>query len=376
VTTLLELTVAVTVGAAFGAALERAGLGNSTKLLGQFRGTDFTVFQVMFTALLTAALGLFWLGVAGAIDLAAIQAPATSGNLLIGIWPTGQLLGGLVFGVGFAIAGLCPGTSCVAAASGKADGFAALVGIAAGMFATGMALSGSSQDGPIAPIQATSARIAQPVPSLPDLLSLDSGTTLLLLTTGAAAVFVLVGLLENRRAGRRPADADRQPLARRACLAIGLAAALGAAAHGGPRFVEPGDLARALRDRREAFDLVDARDAAAYAAGHVPGARRLAEGEEPRAADGGRPIVLTAGRWPGPLPRGARLLRGGYDGPGGWVDRILEPILPLDASRADRATWVDRAALSRYFGGSPTMATTLAEELAPRATAARFRRGC
>ena len=68
-TPLLDVAAAVLLGAAFGAALERAGLGNATKLLGQFRGTDFTVFQVMFTALLTAGLGLFWLGVAGEIDL-------------------------------------------------------------------------------------------------------------------------------------------------------------------------------------------------------------------------------------------------------------------------------------------------------------------
>ena len=43
-------------------------------------------------------------------------------------------------GVGFALAGLCPGTSCVAAASGRADGAATVGGFFAGVLATGALL--------------------------------------------------------------------------------------------------------------------------------------------------------------------------------------------------------------------------------------------
>ena len=48
-----------------------------------------------------------------------------------------QLVGGIVFGVGFALAGLCPGTSCVAAATGRGDGFAVVGGHAVGSPAHG-----------------------------------------------------------------------------------------------------------------------------------------------------------------------------------------------------------------------------------------------
>jgi uncharacterized membrane protein YedE/YeeE len=50
-----------------------------------------------------------------------------------------QIAGGLIFGAGFALAGLCPGTSCVAAASGRGDGLAVLAGLFAGVLVSGLA---------------------------------------------------------------------------------------------------------------------------------------------------------------------------------------------------------------------------------------------
>ena len=43
-TTRVALAIAAGCGVAFGAALERAGLGSARKLVGQFYGTDLTVF--------------------------------------------------------------------------------------------------------------------------------------------------------------------------------------------------------------------------------------------------------------------------------------------------------------------------------------------
>jgi uncharacterized membrane protein YedE/YeeE len=44
------------------------------------------------------------------------------------------VLGGVVFGFGFVLAGLCPGTSCVAVFTGKLDGLAVFAGMFAGLF--------------------------------------------------------------------------------------------------------------------------------------------------------------------------------------------------------------------------------------------------
>ena len=113
------------IGLAFGWFLERGGLGHAPKLAGQFYLRDLTVFKVMFSALLTAMLGAFWLDRLGFLDLRLVYLPET--------FVAPQAVGGVLFGIGFVLAGLCPGTSCVAAAAGKLDGFATIAGILAGI---------------------------------------------------------------------------------------------------------------------------------------------------------------------------------------------------------------------------------------------------
>ena len=130
-----EIVIAVAIGIAFGFALERAGLGDARKLAGQFYFTDLTVLKVMFSAIVTAMLGAFWLARLGVIDLAKIYLPET---FLIP-----QLAGGLLFGIGFVIAGLCPGTSCVAAASGRGDGAFVMLGMFSGVLVTGLTVRSS-----------------------------------------------------------------------------------------------------------------------------------------------------------------------------------------------------------------------------------------
>ena len=121
------LVVAVGVGFGFGFVLERAGFGRAQKLVAQFYGTDMTVFKVMFGAIVTAMLGAVVLSGIGLMDLRAVSATAVSATW---IWP--MVAGGLLLGVGFIVSGYCPGTSLVAAASGKLDGLATVAGVVAG----------------------------------------------------------------------------------------------------------------------------------------------------------------------------------------------------------------------------------------------------
>lgn len=128
-----DALVAIAIGVAFGFALERAGLGNARKLAGQFLLRDFTVVKVMFSAILTAMLGLYWLGRLGIIDAAFLYVPDT--------YLAPQAAGGVLFGAGFALAGLCPGTSCVSAATGRGDGLATVAGLFGGVLMTGLFFS-------------------------------------------------------------------------------------------------------------------------------------------------------------------------------------------------------------------------------------------
>jgi len=86
-----SLAGALGVGIAFGWCLERAGLGSAPKLMGQFTLRDMTVLKVMFSAIVTAMLGLFWLARFGIVDLSRVYVPETF------VLP--QIVGGLVLGV-------------------------------------------------------------------------------------------------------------------------------------------------------------------------------------------------------------------------------------------------------------------------------------
>lgn len=124
-----SLVFAFVIGIGFGFFLERAGFGSATKLAAQFYGRDLTVFKVMFTAIVTAMLGLFWLAWLGVLDLSRV--------FVLPTYFTPQLIGGLVFGAGFVSGGYCPGTCCVAAVTGKMDGWIHLIGMLAGIFIFG-----------------------------------------------------------------------------------------------------------------------------------------------------------------------------------------------------------------------------------------------
>ena len=124
-----SLAFALFIGIAFGFFLERAGLGSAKKLSAQFYLKDMTVFKMMFTAIITAMVGVFWLNWFGLLHADMIYLTPTY------VWP--QIIGGLVFGVGFIVGGYCPGTSCVALATGSLDGIMNVVGLLLGILVFG-----------------------------------------------------------------------------------------------------------------------------------------------------------------------------------------------------------------------------------------------
>lgn len=178
------LLVALALGIVFGWFLERGGLGNARKLMGQFYLTDLTVFKVLFTAVVTAMLGAFWLAWLGVLDLSRVFVPET-------YW-FAQLAGGLVFGIGFALGGLCPGTSCVAASTGRKDGLLVIAGMLAGVLAFHELFPW---------LQALYETGALGRVTLPEALQLPYGVTVLVVTAAALGGFVVAERLERRAAG-------------------------------------------------------------------------------------------------------------------------------------------------------------------------------
>ena len=112
------------IGIAFGVILERVGFASSRRLSGIFYFRDMAVLKVMFSAVIVAMLcvsytkGFGWVTTENVYFLHTIYA--------------GQILGGLVFGVGFVMSGWCPGTGAVGLASGKIDALVFLLGAIGG----------------------------------------------------------------------------------------------------------------------------------------------------------------------------------------------------------------------------------------------------
>jgi hypothetical protein len=122
----VSLVVAVLIGIGFGFALERAGFGSARKLAAQFYFRDLAVFKVMFTAIVTAMTGIFYLAWIGWMDLSLVFVNPT--------YIVPMVVGGFILGVGFVVGGYCPGTSVVACSTGKIDGIIYLLGVMFGIF--------------------------------------------------------------------------------------------------------------------------------------------------------------------------------------------------------------------------------------------------
>ncbi len=125
----VSLIIAFVIGIGFGFMLERGGFGSARILAAQFYFSNMRVLKVMFSAIVTAMIGIYFLSVIGFMDLSLIYVSNTY------IIP--QVLGGLILGVGFVIGGYCPGTSMVAFSTGKIDGFVYVLGLFAGIFVFG-----------------------------------------------------------------------------------------------------------------------------------------------------------------------------------------------------------------------------------------------
>jgi hypothetical protein len=181
------LMVALALGFGFGWFLERAGFGSGCRLCAQFYLYDMTVLKVMFTAIITAAVGLWLFSAIGLLDLGAVYLTPTS----LGA----ALLGGLLLGAGFIIGGYCPGTSVTAAASGAGDGVVFVFGFMAGLLVYALYLPGLE-------LWANATSIGEV--TLPQVFGIPYGAVVLAVVVMAVLAFVGAEWSERKFAHLRP----------------------------------------------------------------------------------------------------------------------------------------------------------------------------
>lgn len=121
VSALPPLMAGVLFGLAFGFLLQKGGVGKFNVLIGQLLLQDFTVAKIMLTAIVVGMIGVFTLHRFGKVNLH--LKPTRIGA---------NVIGGLLFGAGFALLGYCPGTVAAALGQGSWDALFGMAGLVAG----------------------------------------------------------------------------------------------------------------------------------------------------------------------------------------------------------------------------------------------------
>jgi len=127
---LLGMGFYAAMGTVFGLVLSRSGAADYNYIQGMFLFEEFQLYGIIGTAVVVTAPGLFLLKRYGkTASGAAIKFENKPGH-------RGNIYGGLLFGVGWSITGMCPGPILVNIGEGKVYALAALGGtlLGAGTF--------------------------------------------------------------------------------------------------------------------------------------------------------------------------------------------------------------------------------------------------
>jgi len=119
----MTLAIGFLIGCAFGAILFLGGASSYRRILGTLLLKDMWIIKLMMTAIGVGTLGIYLLDLGGLANMSIKPAY---------VW--GILAGGVIFGIGWAVSGYCPGTCVVGASEGKKDAIFTVVGALLGAF--------------------------------------------------------------------------------------------------------------------------------------------------------------------------------------------------------------------------------------------------
>jgi hypothetical protein len=111
------------IGCAFGAILYLGGASSYRRILGTLLLKDMWIIKLMATAIGVGTLGVYLLDFNGLANMSIKPAY---------VW--GVALGGIIFGIGWAVSGYCPGTCVVGSSEGKKDAMFTVLGAFVGAF--------------------------------------------------------------------------------------------------------------------------------------------------------------------------------------------------------------------------------------------------
>lgn len=107
-----SIILAIVIGMAFGAVLDRVGASNPTYIGKMLNLTNTSLAKSILLAIGVGSVLMFGGQMLGFVDV---------GHMSVKTAYIGVFIGGLMLGAGWAAAGFCPGTGVVAAAAGRKD---------------------------------------------------------------------------------------------------------------------------------------------------------------------------------------------------------------------------------------------------------------
>lgn len=115
----MQIILAIIIGTLFGFVLQRVGASNPQRIIDMLRLKDFHLMKAILFGIAVASALLFIGMILGVIDPSHLSVKTS-------YW--GVIVGGLLLGLGWAIAGYCPGTGIAAVGDGRKDALFFILG--------------------------------------------------------------------------------------------------------------------------------------------------------------------------------------------------------------------------------------------------------